>query len=250
MLCYAMLCYAMLCYAMLCYAILYSKFLKSTSDLPLHVPSCALLLGYRLWINGLFVWHKSHPEMTLHFLQMAMEWLGSQQDELANLGLILCRAVRFQGIRDLTLPLANGLLMTLLHGDMIPEKRLLALELLERCQIAYPHLKVETAIELLESVMSWKEEEVRNKTHFVAAYMLEAIMVDDETFALANQNMTSMARADARGEVDKAAAKKQKVLGLLRDSKTCRNVQLKKRKEKGNFHIHACSICPSASMCC
>lgn len=43
-------------------------------------------------------------------------------------------------------------------------------------------------------------------------------MMDDEVFAFANHNMTSLACADARGNVDEVAAKKQKLIGLLRES--------------------------------
>ena len=36
-----------------------------------HSTSQSCPPGYRLWINGLFMWHKSHPELSLHLLQMA-----------------------------------------------------------------------------------------------------------------------------------------------------------------------------------
>eukprot|EP00435_Cladocopium_sp_Y103_P045011 s3137_g12.t2 len=174
--------------------------------------------GYRLWINGLFAWHKRHPEMSLHFLQMMTRWFGSKHVELTNTAITLCRAVRYQGIRDLTLPLANGLL-GVLHADMFPRARLCALELLKDCQAVYPDLDVKLLLELLEAVMSWKEPEVRAQVRYIAAFMLEAMMKDDEAFALANINVTSMALADEKGNMDEAAAKSQKLIGLLREAR-------------------------------
>eukprot|EP00435_Cladocopium_sp_Y103_P010040 s2032_g2.t1 len=72
---------------------------------------------YRLWINGLFAWHKSHPEMSLHFLRIATQWFDSKQEKLRSAAIRMCCAVRYRGIRDLTLPLANSLL-EVLHADM------------------------------------------------------------------------------------------------------------------------------------
>ena len=44
-------------------------------------------------------------------------------------------------------------------------------------------------------------------------------MIDDEAVALASHNIISIALADARGNLDGAAAKNQKLIGLLRQSK-------------------------------
>eukprot|EP00435_Cladocopium_sp_Y103_P070147 s214_g34.t1 len=169
--------------------------------------------GYRLWINGRFAWHKRHPEMSFHFLQMMTRWFGSKHVELTNTAITLCRAMRYQGVRDLTLPLANGLL-GVLPADMFPRARWCALELLKDCQAVYPDLDVKLLLKLLEAVMSWKEREVRAQVRKIAAFMLEAMMKDDEAFALANINITSMALEDQKGNTDEAAAKSQKLIGL------------------------------------
>ena len=180
--------------------------------------SCALPPGYRFWINGLFAWHKRHPEMSFHFLQIAMQWFACKQVKLANAGLTLCRSVRNQAIPDLTLSLANGLL-AMLHTDMRPQRRLIALNVLNNCQAIYPHFNVELVLELLESVMSWEEQQTRGRARGIAAVMLEAIVTDDEAFVLANRHMTSVVLADLRGNMDEAAAKQQKLIVLLRDRK-------------------------------
>eukprot|EP00435_Cladocopium_sp_Y103_P019236 s2118_g4.t1 len=178
--------------------------------------------GYRLWINGLFVWHKSHPEMSLQFLRIATQWFGSKQVKLTNTAITLCREMRYQGVRDLTLPLTNGLL-GVLHADMEPQLRLCTLELLKDCQAVYPDLNVKLVLELLESVSSWKESlkemDVRCEVRRVASYMLEAVMKDDETFALANIKLNGMTLADGKGNMDEAAAKNHTLVDLLRETK-------------------------------
>eukprot|EP00435_Cladocopium_sp_Y103_P002517 s5481_g1.t1 len=177
--------------------------------------------GYRLWINGLFAWHTSHPEMSLHFLQIATLWFDSKQVKLTSTAIELCRAVRYQGIRDLTLPLANSLL-GVLHADMEPQVRLCILELLKNCQAVYPRLNVKLVLELLESVISGKESleerEVRFQVRRVAAYMLEAILQDDQAFARANIKLTSIALTDGKRNTDETAAKNQALICLLKET--------------------------------
>ena len=156
--------------------------------------------------------------MSLYFLQMAMQWFGSEQDELANAALALCCSVRNEGIPDLTLSVANGLL-AMLRADTHPGVRLGALEFLNNCQAVYPYFNVELVLELLESVMSWEEQKMRGRARCIAAQMLEAIMMDDEDFILANRYINSTELADSRGNMDEAAAKQQKLIGLLRERK-------------------------------
>ena len=180
---------------------------------------CAV--GYRIWINGLFAWHKSYPEMSLHFLQMVRQWFGSKQIALAHAALMLGDAVRNRGVRDLKLPLATGLL-TGIHADMMPDLYWHALDLLKSCEPIYPHLNVTAVwtavLKLLESVTSWKDRQVRRQTLSTVVGFLEATMIDDETMALATHNLLSIMLADARGNLDEAAAKNQKLIGLLRHS--------------------------------
>ena len=147
-----------------------------------------------------------------------MQWFGSKQIELARAAISLCCSVRFQAIPDLTLSLANGLL-TMLRTDMHPAVRISTLEFLNSCQAIYPHLNVELVLQLLESAMSWEEWKARGRARCISAVMLEAIMTDDEAFVLANRHITSMQRADARGNMDEAAAKQKKLIGLLRECK-------------------------------
>ena len=156
--------------------------------------------------------------MSLHFLQMATQWLGSEEVLLANAAITLCRAVRYRGIRDLTLPLANGLLKVL-HADMMPAVRPFVLGLLESCHAIYEHLSVTAVIALLESVMSWKERKMQVRARSTAAYILETIMMDDGAFAVVNHHITSMVLAEQRGNMDETAAKYQKLIGLLSESK-------------------------------
>ena len=81
------------------------------------------------------------PEMSLYFLQMAMQWFGSKQVKLSNAAITLCCSVRFQGIPDLSLSLANSLL-AVVHTDMRRQVRLIALDMLKNCQATYPHSNV------------------------------------------------------------------------------------------------------------
>ena len=180
--------------------------------------SCVLPPGYRFWINGLFAWHKRHPEMSFHFLQMAMQWFGSKQLKLAIAAISLCCSVRSQGIPDVTLYFGNSLLAAL-HADMHPEVRSAVIHMLKNCQAIYPHFNVELVLEFLESAMSWEGRAVRSKARSIAAFMLEAIVTDDEAFVLANRQITIAELSDTWGNVDKAAAKQQKLIGLLRERK-------------------------------
>ena len=160
--------------------------------------------------------------MSLHFLQMVTQWCGSKKI-LAQAAIILCSAVRCRGVRDLTLPFANGLL-TGIHAGMTPEVYWYALDLLNSCKQIYPHLNVTAVLtavlKLLESVVSWKDRKERRKTLSTVFGFLEATMIapDDEAMALANHNLLSIMLADARGNLDEAAAKNQKLIGLLRQS--------------------------------
>ena len=192
----------------------------------------ALPPGYRFWINGLCAWHKRHPEMSLYFLQMVMQWFGSKQVELVNAAIALCCSVRCQGIPDLTRSLAKSLL-ALIHTDMRPQGRVSALEILKICPATYPHFNVELVLELLESAMSWEEREARSRARGVAAFMLEAIMTDDEAFVLANRHISSTEQADQLGNVDEAAAKQQKLTGLLRE--WCKSTALSKKAVSSSY---------------
>ena len=53
----------------------------------------------------------------------------------------------------------------------------------------------------------------------IVATVLEATLMDDDAFARAGHKITSMVHADGRGNMDEAAAEKQKLMGLLKDSK-------------------------------
>ena len=198
-----------------------SKNRSTSSSLPPHVLSFALFCsaGYRLWINGLFAWHKNHPEMSLRILQMATRWFGSKEVKLANVAITLCRAMGDRGVRDLSLPLANGLL-AVLHADMLtPSACLCALDLLKHCQPIYNHLDVEVVFELFESSESWKDWKVRAQAMGVVDAMLETIMMDDEAYARATHKITSMLRADKKDNMKEAATNKQELIGLLKGSK-------------------------------
>ena len=148
---------------------------------------------------------------------MAIQWAGSEQIELARAGIIFCYAVRHQGIRDLNLPLVKGLLVVL-HADLHPYIRECALDVLIGCQTTYPHINVKLVLELLESVISWKDLEMRRRARGTVAHMLEAIVTDDQAFALANLNLKGMSRQEGRGNMDEAAVKLQKVIGVLSES--------------------------------
>ena len=156
--------------------------------------------------------------MSFHFLQMAMQLFGSKQLKLANAGITLCCLARNEGIPDLTLYVGNSLFAAL-HADMHPEVRSAVIHMLENCQAIYPHFNVELVLEFLESAMSWEGREVRSKARSVAAVMLEAIVTDDEAFVRANRHINIAELSDTWGNVDKAAAKQQKLIDLLREHK-------------------------------
>ena len=101
-----------------------------------QVPTFALqdiAFGSTAFLHG--TWHKSYPEMSLRFLQMATKWFGSHQVELADTATTLCGAVRSKGIRDLTDTLLTGI-----GAGMTEETYWYALELLKTCQPIYPNL--------------------------------------------------------------------------------------------------------------
>ena len=133
-------------------------------------------------------------------------------------GITFCRAVRYNGTRDLNLRLVKGLLVVL-HSDLETDVREFALDVLMSCQTSYPHLNVKLVLEFLESVLSWKDSIARRHATGTAALMLEAIVMDDEAFALANLNLTSMSREHGRGNMHEEAAKWQKVIGVLSETK-------------------------------
>ena len=183
-----------------------------------HSTSQSCPAGYRLWINGLFMWHKSHPELSLHLLQMVTQCCSSKQIKLANAAYTLCVAVRERGIRDLTLPLANGLLRVL-DADTRPQKCMCVMSLLKSCRAVYCHLDIKFVFELLDSMMSWTDRKVRREAICMAGAVLEAILMDDEAFARSCHKVISIVRADNSENMDEAAAEKQKLIDLLKDSK-------------------------------
>ena len=81
--------------------------------------------------------------------------------------------------------------------------------------------------------MSWEEREVRSEASAIAAFMLEAIMTDDEAFVLANRHISSTEQADQLGNVDEAAAKQQKLTGFLRE--WCKSTALSKKAVSSSY---------------
>ena len=67
--------------------------------------------------------------------------------------------------------------------------------------------------------MSWKDLNARSQARCIASVMLEAIVMDDEAFALANLNLTGVSLEDQRGNMDEAEAKWQNVIRVLSESK-------------------------------
>ena len=174
--------------------------------------------GYRLWFNGLFQWHKRHPEMSLHFVQMAMQWFGSEQSKLANVGFTFCTSVHMTRNRDLTLAIANHLL-ELLHADLRPQVLRAALSILKHSQGVYSHLNANLVFKLFETVTSWEEVEARREARMVADGIMDVILTDDEVHTRAFRHARSLEDADHRGDMDEAAANLQKLMGVLREHK-------------------------------
>ena len=174
--------------------------------------------GYRLWFNGLFQWQKRHPEMSLHFVQMATQWFGSEQIKLAHVAQTLCTSAHLARSRDLTLALANRLLECL-HADLRPQARTVALNILKYSQVVYSDLNVDLVFELFETVMSWKEFGARCEARAIAEGIMHVIVMDDETFARAFRHARSLEDADLRGDMDEAAANLQKLMGVLKEHK-------------------------------
>ena len=184
--------------------------------------TCAQPAGYRLWFNGLFQWHKRHPEMSLHFVQMAAQWFGAEQIKLANVAITLCTSVHAAGIRDLTLPLANRLLEWL-HTDLRPKVRGFALEILQNSPQVYPHLNVKLVFELFETLMSWKELDARKEARMLARGIMGLIVMDDEARARAHRHLFGLTNADHSGNMDEAAGKLQKLMGVPREHSLARS---------------------------
>ena len=159
--------------------------------------------------------------MSLHMLQMAIDWLGSKDTDkqLWSVAWTICYTMRCQGIRELTLHFANNLLLTALRADAPPRVYRCALDFLKLFPSTYPDLRVDLVLKLLESSMSWKGFELRGQARSTAAYMLEAIMLDHEAFTLANRHLNCMQQAEERGNMAEAAARYQKAMGLLTESK-------------------------------
>ena len=76
----------------------------------------------------------------------------------------------------------------MLHTEMIPQKWLCALDLLQKYHIIYPYLNIKLVFGLLEFGIFWKIPEARG----LPTYILNFTIVDDEAFALANHIITSM----------------------------------------------------------
>ena len=133
--------------------------------------------------------HGTGATLRCHFShQIATPWFGSKQGLLADVGSALNRAMLEQGseICHFLWPTAWQCLMQICWNHV-----LVCIEYAEG--LPANHL-AEVVFELLESVMSWKDWNLRAEAMCVVHALLEAIMMDDEAFARACHKITSMRR--------------------------------------------------------
>eukprot|EP00438_Fugacium_kawagutii_P016153 Skav224587 [mRNA] locus=scaffold2684:26249:27754:- [translate_table: standard] len=174
--------------------------------------------GYRIWFDGLHIWHAICPELTLHCVEVIMQHYRSFAP--GRLSFCLWSTLMASGVRQLRLPITKGLLSVLCSKDLELGLCKDALRALDSCRSVFHHLSPNCAAELLESATSWKDEELRLFGLKQVCYIME-MMSDDRDFCSATHYMERMQFAHRCGRMDAAAANKQKVLDLLMESKEC-----------------------------
>ena len=175
--------------------------------------------GYLCWHDGLYAWHKYQPGMTLHFVQVIIQWIFSENKILAEAGRCLCASVSRQGVRQLALPFANALLAVLRDVQMQPAVHRCALDCLRKCPGIYHQLGTDFILELVESVTSWKAD-LKVRSHGIGHIigMLSVVLVDDQAAFLATRYLLQWEIQNFFGESNEGAVSKQKLLDLLMES--------------------------------
>ena len=191
----------------------------SVNGRPYRVSFVPQSAGYLCWIHGLYAWHKYQPEMTLHFVQVIIQWTFSENKILAEAGRCFRASVSLQGVRQLALPCAHALLAVLRDVQMQPAVHRCALLHLPKCPGIYHQLGKDFILELVESVTSWKHDsKVRSQGIAYIIGMLSVVLVDDQAAFVATRYLLRWEKQNFFGESNEAAVSKQKLLDLLMES--------------------------------
>ena len=195
------------------------RWVCSVNGRPYRVSFVPRSAGYLCWLHGLYAWHKYQPEMTLHFVQVTIQWIVSENKILAEAGRCICASVSTQGVRQLALPFANALLAVLRDVQMQPTVHRCVLDSLRECPGIYHQLGTDFILELVESVTSWKHDsKVRSQGIADIIGMLSVVLVDDQAAFVANRYLLRWEIQNFFGESNEAAVSKQKLLDLLMES--------------------------------
>eukprot|EP00435_Cladocopium_sp_Y103_P036620 s670_g9.t1 len=184
------------------------------ASLKFNSEGCA---GYRYWFSGLSMWHALHPEMTLHFVKVVMQWYRSEVRELRRVGCLLCYEVVLSGSRELRLPIAEGLSAVLSTKDLEHNLYLSVAEILEKCQPIFKHLSKKWVVEFLEIATSWTDKEIRRR-YLVQVKCVLDVVLNNAEIHFATRYWNALYNADLLRKIDTVAAEKQKLIDLLTES--------------------------------
>eukprot|EP00438_Fugacium_kawagutii_P008358 Skav228114 [mRNA] locus=scaffold1220:23921:25117:+ [translate_table: standard] len=170
--------------------------------------------GYRVFLNGLFMWNAQHPQMVQPFLTTVMQWYSSGQDVLSAIGTNFC-GLMVQEVPSVRRPILVDLLSLTRTKGLSPDRYETFIALLRCCSSVYKHFGRDSVAELLVSVTSWTDESLKSGCLMEIIAMLNVVLTDESHAVLANRCYKHMLNFEKQGKLDKAAAQLQKVLDLL-----------------------------------
>eukprot|EP00438_Fugacium_kawagutii_P027274 Skav214367 [mRNA] locus=scaffold86:682896:683711:+ [translate_table: standard] len=154
--------------------------------------------GYRLWHNGLVKWHGHDTEKSLHFVRVVMQRFAHEEKVLGG---PWCVELLFQGLREVRLEIAKGLLPVLFANCFSSRKCKTAMKCLEACQCAFPFLSKSFAVGLVDIWTNWILHDgdtwiqLRNSCIKALKHILDVILPTDEA-VLATRYINAMAYAE------------------------------------------------------
>eukprot|EP00438_Fugacium_kawagutii_P018212 Skav230734 [mRNA] locus=scaffold401:613402:614067:- [translate_table: standard] len=173
--------------------------------------------GYRMFLNGLFMWNAQYPQMVQPFLTTVMQWYSSGQGVLTALGTNFC-GLMAQEVPSVRRPILVDLLSLTRTKGLSPDRYAAFIALLRCCSSVYQHLERDSVAELLVSVRNWTDKILRTRCYMEIVAILNVVLKDESHAVLANRCWKHMVDLETQGKLDKAAAQLQKVLDLLKQS--------------------------------
>eukprot|EP00438_Fugacium_kawagutii_P000427 Skav229889 [mRNA] locus=scaffold247:506101:509746:- [translate_table: standard] len=174
--------------------------------------------GYRMFLNGLFMWNAQYPQMVQPFLTTVMQWYFSGQGGLSSVGNNLCYWMVGE-VPSVRRPILVDLLSLTRTKGLSPDKYEFYIDLLRGCSSVFQHLGRDSVAELLVSVRSWTDQSLRTRClEAIIAILNNVVLTDESDAVLANRCFRHIFYFEAQGKPDKAAAQIQKVLDLLKQS--------------------------------